>query len=282
MNKNKTNKFKNRFFTITPLILFYFVVIVFLLLGIAAIIVIIVLFVDEFQNNGNNKTGLIVGLSSALFSAGILTNALGTFIRNTSRDKKMNDATLKNNVSLLIDDFNSNIINDIALINKITKDAILSLQNVEFRFDILLTNQDDAIQKFESSLKNKSDYLDAMIVSAARYYTICDKVFDNKDLYSYCLKIATKKIKPNIKTYGSQEIISIFRQKRIKIFNFFEKIALQYYNNIADRDLLISQFATMISDIVKLCFYDMYITEGNTSYPNLQLLCIQIKEKTNN
>ena len=72
-NINSSNRAKNKFSKMAPRVLFYIFVIIFLLLGVAAIIsLFIMLFCDCYSAE---RVDILVGLASALLSAGILTNA---------------------------------------------------------------------------------------------------------------------------------------------------------------------------------------------------------------
>lgn len=275
-SKNGTNRVRNKFSRTAPQVLFYVFVIAFLLLGIGSIVaLIILLFCPKYNLETVN---IIVGLASALLSAGILTNGLATFIRNTLHDKKAERISMKHNVTLLVDDLNQNVISDVTFVIKVMKETIASLKNCVFEFKSVLDEQADQISKFEASIGGKNAFIDSVILCSARQLVLNGSVSSNKDMYDYCLDLFKKDATFNRRAYGAQEVLSIFRQKRIKIFNFFEKVSIQYFNNIVDRDLLISQFGTIINDLVKLCYYDICINEGNSSYPGLQLLCSQLQQ----
>ena len=276
-DRNSTNRVKNKFSRYAPKVLFYGFVIAFLLLGIAAIITLIVLlFCEKYDKQ---KVSIIVGLASALLSAGILTNGLATFIRNTLNDERAERSALKHNVTLLVDDFNKNVFHDVSFVIKVMKEAKVSLANCVFEFKPILEVQEEAVANFEKSINGRPNFLNEIVLCSAHHIILSGVVSNNSDMHDYCLKLFNKQIALNINTYGAQEVLSIFRQKRIKIFNFFEKLSIEYFNNIADRDLLISQFGTIIKDLVKMCYYDMHINEGNASYPGLQLLCSQLERE---
>ena len=276
-NINSSNRAKNKFSKMAPRVLFYIFVIIFLLLGVAAIIsLFIMLFCDCYSAE---RVDILVGLASALLSAGILTNALASFIRNTFHDASVQASSLKQNVTLLVDDFNKNVIEDVNFVIKVLKETKITLNNSAFEFKPILDLQTDAIKKFETPIQNKDSYLKELILSSARYLILGGNVSNNKDMHDYCMQFFNKNTTFALNTYGVQEVLNVFRQKRIKIFNFFEKLSIQYFNNIVDRELLISQFGKIINDLVKLCYYDIYINEGNSSYPGLQLLCSQLQQE---
>ena len=70
-------------------------------------------------------------------------------------------------------------------------------------------------------------------------------------------------------------LLNLYRERRIKVLNFFENMAIKYMNNMLDRNLFDAQFKDIILEAAKVFYYDIYKNEGTKSYPSLLMLCKQ-------
>ena len=59
---------------------------------------------------------------------------------------------------------------------------------------------------------------------------------------------------------------------RIKVLNYFERMAIEYVNGLISEELIDVQFKTIISSIVSDFYYLIYTDEGLNSYPYLNVM----------
>lgn len=274
---NRLNKAIQKIKKIVPPFLFYVVTILLLLTGIASIILLIILTIQDFKCSGKINVSYIVGIASALFSAGILTNSLATFIRNSSKDRKTIKRTQQQNVTNLIEKFNGSLFSDFSTVLKITNNTLKNHEEMRYHFRPSLTDQNEKVVSFEKTL-TRDDYLKELIDATARIMVLRNEHGGNNDFRDFLLKIIAKKDDTNINSAGCKEILRYFRQKRVRIYNFFEKLSIEYFNDISDRDLIVAQFKNTIVDFVQATYYDMYCIEGNSCYPSLMMLCEEFEK----
>lgn len=274
---NRSNKAFQKIKKIVPPFFFYMVTILLLLTGIVSIILLIIVTIQDFMSSKTINVTCIVGIATTLLSAGILTNSLATFMLKNIKDEKALKRTQQQNVTNLIEKFNESLFSDFSTVLKITNNTLKNHEEMILHFKPCLTDQNEKVVSFEKTL-TRDDYLKELIDATARIMVLRNEHGGNNDFRDFLLKIIAKKDDININSAGCKEIIRYFRQKRVRIYNFFEKLSIEYFNDISDRDLIVAQFKDTIVDFVQATYYDMYCIEGNSCYPSLMMLCEEFEK----
>lgn len=263
-----------------PSIIFYAVVGIFLVLGIAAIIILIVFFFRENKNGDTSELhAILIGLAGSLFSAGILLNALGTYLFNNRNSDKNYKDNKRKAVIELIKEFNLQILPLFNFTKTIANSTKGSIKNVTLKIEPTLQIQDEAVKKFEDGLSDKDAYQNALIKNTI-VYLIAESNTVSSQFIDYLQKLVTGEhgYKVDKNTVGCSIVLKIYHQRRIEVLNFFENLAIQYMNDMVDKALVDAQFKDVILEAVVLFYYDIYKKEGNASYPSLLMLCEQYKK----
>ncbi len=280
MKDNKKNYDTNKREIKIPTIVFYVFVGAFLVIGVIAIVVLLIFFFLENKNfNTKELHTIAIGIAGSLFSAGILLNAVGTYLFNERSRRAKEKETKLGAVIEAIKEFNYSTTPLYRFTKNVQVEVRGSLKKARLKVEPSLEIQEEAIKKFESEFENEDEYQNLLIKKTILFLTIEPNVVSNS-FSEHISKVynGEKGYKLDKNTIGCSQVLRIYHERRIKVLNFFESLAIQYMNNLLDRELVDAQFKDIIIEVVKLFYYDIYKKEGNVSYPSLLMLCEHYKK----
>lgn len=252
---------------------FYFLLVVLVLGGIALTIWLITMIGDD-----NNKASIIAGIVTSLLTTVLAIQGIASLVR-TTQEKDFNKKTkLIANVESLISRFNEMYMSDLNLVQS-TIERLHTKNNISFSFEPSLNNQKNNMKNADAVISYE-DYLDLLYVRASvRFYSI--KGLLNESVRDYSIK-SNKMTKDELiktrNTIGRNEVDTLFREKRIKVLNFLEEVALCYTTEVVDKSIIQTQFFHIIKSFIPTVYYLIYKDEGVDCYPCLSVLTKVIKE----
>lgn len=270
----KTRDAKNLFNNILLVVFYVFVFLIFIG-GIIVTIYIASLIISD--DCGEQKFQLLVGLSSALFSIII---AISTLVTLTFNLKKANNSRKKSKVECatkILNDFNNDIIDDLSVSIRIICCANDTAKFYpSFRFD--LSVQKDAL-KSANLIADFNTYLGFIKKASFLEFDVQNNILSD-DVKKYLNGLTDFKVN----TYGTQVVYKLFQEKRVKVLNFFEAVAINILNDLVDNDLLKNQFLQILKNTISLFYYFIYNEEGLGCYPSLKALISKwnLEEKNEN
>ena len=275
MAQNEKNLNSNKRKTHLPNVVFYIVVSLFLIIGVVALIILVIFFFIE-NKSGNTKElhAIAIGIAGSLFSGGILLNAIGSHLSSRrSYFSNLKESRLKL-INDIVREYNYEVITLYNFTKCVQTSARTALKKAKLDIISSLTVQEDAVKNFENAFENEDEYIDSLIRSTILFLSFEKGSLDDKYL-DYLNKVysGNPMFPLNKNKIGCAQVLRIYHERRIKVLNFFENIAIQYMNELIDRDLFDAQFKSIIIDIINLFYYDIYKKEGNVSYPSLLMLC---------
>lgn len=226
---------------------------------------------------------LIVGLIASFLSFVLCIN--GIFSTIISIVNRRRDAKNKRNasVSSYIKDFNTNILEDMSFVNNVLKGVEKDVGFSE-KFDSSFQNQAKTVEKLEAHLKTKNINYDEVLLyrTAIALYT-SNRLNNNPNMTRYLENILNdKKNNPakfgkHVTTIGGKEILNRFTLARIKVLNYFERMAIEFVNGNLSEELTEVQFSDILLKISSSYYYLIYKDEGLNCYPYLNVMLQIIK-----
>lgn len=266
--KDKINKVLGLLFSIIRFIVTY-VFIPFILVGGIVVTSVIVYFLFNCEE-ATSRYQLIIGLATSLFSSVLAASSvISLFVNKAKSNLQKSNATI-----ILINDFNANYLDDFIFV----------------RHSIISANQTKKYKTNKLPFFDETKYPATPLPQGTNYAVYKSEIirFSFLDLYA-----REKAISDNLGKYlaehqdylrntvANQTVYSIFKQKRIKILNFFESMALGIGNKVTSNVLLKNQFYNLLSETIPLLSIFVYNEEGEECYPALRALLMKwfTKEK---
>ena len=229
-------------------------------------------------NDEGQYAQLIVGLVASTLSFVLCSNAIMGSIANKINSGKKDSKDKKIAVSKYIKDFNNDVLEDLTFTRRIIK-RTEDFLSIDFKFESSLQNQADNVSKFEKLLnENGKVFKEALLYSTATVFYTSNKLAGNEPMRKYAESVINSAVNQQptiskyVKTIAGSEFFYEFRRMRIKVLNYFERMAIEYVNGLISEELIDVQFKTIISSIVSDFYYLIYTDEGLNSYPYLNVM----------
>lgn len=276
---NKKILAKKRFFNVLRNIPFglYVLIVAALLVAVVVLSAFIIKKLLACEDEGQ-YVQLIVGLVASILSFVLCLNAIFGNIIVRLNNKKKENSEKAISVSNYIRDFNNNVLEDLTVTERIVKRLEKNL-GFQFSFNPSLQNQEENIKKYKQHLQNSGRQYDDVLL-----YSIATVFYTNNSLAgnSHMIKFAENVIQANsgssalaksyVQTIGGSGFLAEFRRMRIKVLNYFERMAVEYANGSISEELANAQFKDILISIIPLFYYLIYIDEGLNSYPYLNVM----------
>lgn len=226
----------------------------------------------------STKIQLIIGIVGSVLSFILCLNGImGTIISIVKYLKKKEENNYEK-ASIFIKDFNDNILEDLAAISKVAY-RVEAEAAFSKRFASSFANQETLVAEYEAHLANKKMAHKEILLFAIStvFYTSKDLV-GNIQMIQFAETVinakntGSKPISSFVKTIGGLELFSMFKQRRIKVLNFFERLAVEYVNGSVAEELIDVQFNQILDDVSSMLYYYVYTNEGLDSYPYLNVM----------
>ena len=230
--------------------------------GITVTIIIVCLLVKS--NEDSAKYQLLIGLATSLFSMVLGANSvISAFINQAKVNNQKTEATIS-----LINDFNNNYFEDLVFVGH----------------SIRMANQVKSYSPNVDPIIDKAEHPATSFPSGVTYIDYKAEIIKYSfiDLYSKPNQISEglSNYLRNNQNYGTntvanQAIYYIFKQKRIRILNFFESMAIGIGNKITSGALLKNQFSDLLNKTIPLFAVFIYNEEGEECYPALRAMLME-------
>ena len=281
IHKNMKNKviLKKRFSKFARNIPFglYIVFVSSLLVG---VIILFCLLLKKFNSELEDTlyVQLIVGLVASVLSFILCLNGiLSKIIDKTNAHKKKREKQYKK-ASLFIQDFNDNIMTELTLVNRVIL-RVEAETKFNKRFEPLFNNQNDLVKEYEMFLTSNHLVHDDILLFAISTILYTNNVLiGNTQMTQFAESVIRAKntgstsVSTYVKTIGGSELFTIFNQSRIKVLNFFERLAVEYVNESVAEELINTQFEHILNRVSSMFYYYIYKGEGLDSYPYLNVM----------
>lgn len=260
--KTKTNRILGFLLGTVRFIVTYIFIPLILIGGIVVTIVIVHFLISCEEIALRNQ--LVIGLATSLFSSILAASSvISLFVGKTKNNLQKSNATIS-----LINDFNSNYLDDFIFV----------------RHSVISANQTKKYATNKSPFLDETKYPATPLPQGTNYAVYKSEIirFSFLDLYA-----REKAISDNLGKYlaehqdylkntvANQTVYSIFKQKRIKILNFFESMALGIGNKVTSNVLLKNQFYNLLNETIPLLSIFVYNEEGEECYPALRALLMK-------
>lgn len=229
-------------------------------------------------NDDNQYGQLIIGLVASVLSFVLCLNAILGNIVTKINNKRKDGKDIKISVSAYIKDFNNNVLIDLTLVRRIIKRTEEYLQ-LQLKFDCSLQNQKERVEEFNNLLNaNNKIFNEALLYSIATVFYTSNKLVGNMQMTNFAESViksnsnSSMPLKSYVKTIGGSEFLFEFRRMRIKVLNYFERMAVEYVNGLVSEELVDVQFKEILSSLIPSFYYLIYNDEGLNSYPYLNVM----------
>lgn len=280
-NKNKISKTK-REEKLRRLPFWLFIIFMFLL--VAGTIVLTGFIIKEITvcSETSLYIQLLLGLAATILSIIIAINGIATMIVNNINKEKELERQKTETISKFIEMFNKNYLSKIDSMNRIVNR--ICKKGLVIKFNVSLSKQVEEIEEFNTQMQNanidfKSECLYACAVEG---YTRTAQFSD--DIVDFCERVikdrkASKPINKKVTTIGGVAVRRFYRSERIAILNFFEDLAISYFNDKLNREMVNAQFKPMLDKIIPSFYYFIYTDEGIDCYPYLNMMLDYMHER---
>ena len=234
-----------------------------ILVGGIVVTVIITCFLIQSEDT-TTKYQLIIGLATSLFSMVLAANSvISSFINQAKVNNQKTEATIS-----LINDFNNNFLEDLVFVRR----------------SIKMANQVKSYNPYGKPLIDKAESPFVSLPSGTSFSDYKAEIirYSFLDLYSRANQISeslseylTNHTNYAANTVANQSIYFIFKQKRIRILNFFESMAIGIGNQITSGALLKNQFSNLLDKTIPLFLIFIYNEEGEECYPALRAMLME-------
>ena len=276
---NKKILAKKRFFNVLRNIPFgvYVLIVAALLVAVVVLSAFIIKKLLACEDEGQ-YVQLIVGLVASILSFVLCLNAIFGNIIVRLNNKKKENSEKAISVSNYIRDFNNNVLDDLTIAERIVKRLEKNL-GFQFSFNPSLQNQEENIKKYKQQLQNSGrQYDDVLLYSIATVFYTNNSLAGNAHMIKFAENViqansgSSASAKSYVQTIGGSGFLAEFRRMRIKVLNYFERMAVEYANGSISEELANAQFKDILISIIPLFYYLIYIDEGLNSYPYLNVM----------
>lgn len=266
-----------------PFIIYLIVMSLILISAFALVVFLIIRLISSLKNNNDDFSQLLIALVPIILSLIIASNGLFTVIINHINGAKEDDKQKTIILTQFIDTFNNRYLFKINKVSNIMN-YIYSNNNIPYSFKASLEKQEDKINELDTYISQKgidfmSEYLYYCIISSY----CAENCFsdDTRKFYTQLVKEKNsgKTISGYKNTVAAIELLRFYRKERIDILNFFENVAISFFNNTVNQQMVIYQFGSMLRTIIPLFYYFIYKNEGIDCYPYLNMMLEYIPEE---
>lgn len=263
----------------TPTVIFFLLDIACMAFAVIIAIQLIMLLVNG--EDGVNKAQTLASIAATTLSFAIALTGLATFLVSYVKGFRKNSIEKTNKTTYFIKEFNDCVLNDLNIVQRILKGTSKYIMWNK-SFEPLLADQKELFDEFNQHMAKKK------IVYKEKLYYCCAEIFYlerdelHQNMRNFCSTIIKGKIS-NAGTYvrsiGANQLLYLFKRKRIGILNYFENLAVCYINEMVDTKLVDEQFKDMLIEIIPYFYYEIYRLEKIKSYPYLNKMLDIMQKK---